>query len=178
MCPIRLQPPTFVSLLWGVLFLVATPLTALAQGTERLGDFGDWSAFRFYEDGKPACYMASQPKKSAGKYTQRGEIYALVTHRPAESRRDEVSFVAGYDFKKDSPVTVQVGNKTTKLFTQGDTAWAADKETDQALVKQMIRGSRMVVKGTSARGTVTTDTYSLKGFTKAHNSVDKACPAQ
>ena len=149
---------------------------AQAQGTERLGDFGDWSSFRFMEDGNPACYMASQPKKSEGQYKQRGEIYALVTHRPSEDRRNEVSFVAGYTFKKDSSVSVKIGSKTTKLFTQADTAWAADKETDEGLVKQMVRGNRMVVKGTSTRGTLTTDTYSLKGFTKAHQAIDKACP--
>ena len=31
------------------------------------------------------------------------------------------------------------------------------------------------VEGVSSRGTLTTDTYSLSGFTKAHNAIDKAC---
>ena len=34
----------------------------------------------------------------------------------------------------------------------------------------------MVVKGTSSRGTVTTDTYSLRGFTAAYDAISGACP--
>ena len=33
----------------------------------------------------------------------------------------------------------------------------------------------MVVKGTSSRDTLTTDTYSLIGFTKAYRAIGKAC---
>ena len=163
-----------LSLAAGAVALFLTgPLSA--QGIERLGDFGDWSAFKFFEDGNPACYMASQPIKDEGDYDNRGDIYALVTHRPAEDRRDEVSFVAGYDFKSDSTVEVTIGSLKKNLFTQGDSAWAADKETDGELVQSMIRGSRMIVKGTSSRGTATTDTYSLSGFTKAHRAIGEAC---
>ena len=154
--------------------LAAAPVAA--QGVERLGDFGDWSAFRFKENGKNACYIASQPTKQEGKYSKRGEIYALVTHRPAEGRRDEVSFVAGYSYKPDSAVEVKIGTASQKLFTQEDSAWAVDKDTDVALVKSMIRGNNMVVQGTSSRGTLTTDTYSLKGFTAAYKAIGAACP--
>ena len=148
---------------------------AVAQGIERVGDFSDWSAFQFSEDGSAACYMASQPKNSEGNYKRRGDIYAIVTHRPGENRRDEVSIIAGYTFKKDSSVEVSIGSKKFQLFTQDDGAWAPDKESDKALVQAMIKGATMVVKGTSSRGTLTTDTYSLRGFTKAYQAINKAC---
>lgn len=149
---------------------------ALAQeGIERLGDFGAWSAFSFSENGKKACYMASQPTKDEGDYSKRGDIFAIVTHRPAEDRKDEVSIVAGYTFEKDSSVAVSIDGKRYKFFTQGDGAWAPDSKTDAELVQRMIKGSRMVVKGTSSRGTGTTDTYSLKGFTKAYRTISEAC---
>ena len=148
---------------------------SLAQGVKRLGDYSAWSAFQFTEKGKPACYIASQPKKSEGKYKKRGDIYAIVTHRPAEKRRDEVSILAGYTYEKDSRVEVTIGKETFKLFTQDDGAWAPDPERDKKLVKAMIKGSSMVAVGTSARGTKTKDTYSLSGFTKAYKAIDKAC---
>lgn len=148
---------------------------AQAQGIERLGDFGDWSAFRFEDSGKTACYMASQPKKDEGKYQKRGDIYAIVTHRPAEKRQDEVSFVAGYRYEKDSTIEVTIGNKTFSLFTQNDGAWAPDEKTDKSMVVAMKKGNSMVVKGTSSRGTKTTDTYSLKGFSKTYKAIGKAC---
>ena len=38
-----------------------------------------------------------------------------------------------------------------------------------------IRGRQALVKGQPAKGAATTDTYSLIGFTKALNEIDKAC---
>lgn len=156
-----------------ILFLTAG---AWAQSVERLGDFGDWSAFRFSENGNKACYMASRPTKDAGDYSERGDIYALVTHRPAENRRDEVSFIIGYKFKPDSFVDVSVGSDTFRLFTKEDGAWTANADEDKRLVQTMIKGNSMIVKGTSWRGTATTDTYSLKGFTAAYKKISETCP--
>jgi hypothetical protein len=34
----------------------------------------------------------------------------------------------------------------------------------------------MIIKGTSARNTLTTDTYSLKGSSNALTRIDSACP--
>ncbi len=166
--------------------LIAGSLTALlgamallpaaqAQGIKRVGDFGDWSAFQFSEEGGSACYMSSEPTKATGDYKKRGDVFAIVTHRPAEKRIGEVSIIAGYAYKKDSAVKIAIGGRTFELFTQEDGAWALDAAADKELVQAMRKGSRMVVKGISARGTVTTDTYSLKGFTKAYNAIGKAC---
>ncbi|MCG8557168.1 MAG: invasion associated locus B family protein [Proteobacteria bacterium] len=153
--------------------LLAGP--AAAQAIERLSDHRDWSAFRYKQDGETVCYMASSPKKAEGDYTSRGDVFALVTHRPASNRVGEVSIVAGYTYKADSTVRVKIGARTWDLFTEGGNAWALTTEEDKAIVKAMRAGSSMVVKGTSSRGTLTTDTYSLLGFTKAHSAITKAC---
>ena len=164
-----------------VVCLVTVLVSALAaqpsraQGIERIGDYGDWSAFQFSEDGNLACYMSSEPKKAKGKYKKRGDVFAIVTHRPAEKRFGEVSFIAGYSYQKDSWVEVKIGKQTFQLFTQDDGAWAPDAETDKKLVRAMRKGRTMVVTGTSTRGTLTTDTYSLSGFTKASRAIAKAC---
>lgn len=149
--------------------------SALAQDIQRLGDFGDWSAFKYEESGAPVCYMASQPKKDEGNYQRRGDIYAQVSHRPNENRRDEVSFVAGYQHQENSWVNVSVGGQKMRFFTQGDGAWAPDGDTDKRLVEAMIKGRTLIVEGTSSRGTATKDTYSLIGFTKAYETISQAC---
>lgn len=154
--------------------LVALPV-AQAQGIKTVGIYGDWSAFQFSEDGNPACYMSSEPTEATGDYKQRGEVFAIITHRPAEKRIGEVSIIAGYTYQKDSAVEVAIDKQGFKLFTQDDGAWAPDAATDKKLVRAMKKGNRMVVKGTSSRGTLTTDTYSLKGFTKAYGAIGKAC---
>lgn len=153
--------------------LVSAP--ALAEDPKSIGEFTDWEAVTFKEGDNLGCYMTSDPKKSLGNYTERGKVYALVTHRPAANTIDVVTLVAGYDFKAESEVTVQIGDQKFSLFTDKNSAWARDETSDKALVKAMAKGSTMVVKGRSERGTLTTDTYSLKGFQKAYAAINAAC---
>jgi len=144
-----------------------------------IGRFGDWTA---YEDGSGAnkiCYMGSSPQKSQGNYTRRGSIFFLVSHRPGDKVRGEVALETGYPFKKGSDATAVIDGKTTfKLFTQGESAWNSGAGADRKMVAAMKKGGRMVVKGRSQRGTLTTDTYSLKGFTAAFDAISRACPAK
>ena len=90
---------------------LTVPTLGWAQQIEKLGQFTDWSAYRYSHNGKPACFMASQPKKAEGNYTRRGQIHYLVSHRTADEVRDENSFVAGYTFQADSRVAITIGNK-------------------------------------------------------------------
>lgn len=148
---------------------------AQASEPKLLSTHGDWAVYTFVEGGGKVCYMASQPKKAEGNYTKRGDIFAFITNRPAEKTKNVFSYVTGYTYKSGKPVKVMVNGKTFELFTQKDMAWARDASTDQALSDAIRRGSKLVVKGTSSRGTDTTDTYSLKGSSGAHDAMSKAC---
>jgi hypothetical protein len=160
-----------VALLLAVLFA----RSALGQEVKPIGSFEKWNAFSYAEQGKPVCYAASQPTGSKGNYAKRGEVFALVTHRPSAKATDVVSLVAGYDYKPGSEVEVTIGKDKFKLFTEGERAWARDAGTDKALVQAMSKSASMEVKGISARGTETTDTFSLEGFLKAHQAIGQAC---
>ena len=142
---------------------------------ESLGVHGDWSVFKTAESNGNVCYIGAEPEKAEGNYDKRGEVYLLVTQRPGVKELDVVSVRAGYQYRKGSDVSVVIGGASFALFTSEGHAWARDPETDKALVKAMKRGSKMVIKGTSWRGTETTDTYSLKGFTAAYNASRNAC---
>ena len=142
---------------------------------EYLGTHRDWHAFSFIENGNRVCYIASRPTQDEGDYQRRGDIFLLITHRPAENSRDVVSFITGYTFQPDSEVEVTIGNQQFRLFTSNDTAWAYDADDDRRLVQAMISGTTMVVRGTSNRGTRTTDTYSLLGFTAARGQINDLC---
>ncbi len=141
-----------------------------------LGTFGDWSAYSFIENEKNVCYILSSPKKAVGNYKKRGEIFALVTHRPAEKSFDVFSVMSGYDYKDDSTVTVMIDKQKFVLFSHNDSAWAPDAATDQRISKAMRKGKSMVVTGASSKGTSTTDTYGLKGTGAAFDMIGKACP--
>ncbi|MGD1878119.1 MAG: invasion associated locus B family protein [Kiloniellaceae bacterium] len=177
--PLRKASPLHPALF--LLPLLAAGLCALALGSaqaqsiERLGDFSDWSAFKYEESGNLICFMASAPAKAEGTYSKRGKIHAMVTHRPGEKRADEVSIQAGYPYQENTQVEVQIGTLKVRLFTQDESAWTVDKDTDKKLVQAMIKGSTMIVQGTSARGNNTKDTYSLSGFTRAYQASSQAC---
>jgi len=154
--------------------LTAATLPAAAQAPKLIGVFDDWEAYTAAEDGKKICYMGSEPKKQEGDFKQRGRVVLLVTHRPSDKEKGVVSVTTGYTYKKDSKANAKVGDKGFDLFTDGGFAFAeAGKDAD--LVAAMIKGADLVVKGTSSRGTLTTDTYSLKGFTAAWKAIGQAC---
>ena len=140
-----------------------------------IGEFDDWIAYVYMEGNNKVCYMVSKPKKEEGNYTKRGDVFALVTHRPAENSKNVFSFVAGYPFKQGSEVTVTAGNQNFKLFTQNETAWAPDEATDNRLTSAIRSGNTLVVKGISARDTATTDTFGLKGSSSAYSAISKEC---
>lgn len=147
-----------------------------ADSVSNLGTFGDWTAYVYKgEDGK-VCYMASEPEKSVGKYKKRDDIFLMVTHRPAEHSFDVVNTIAGYTYKKGSTPSLTIDKKkAVNLAVNKDSAWAKDAQTDKKLVASMKGGSQAVLKGTSVRGTATTDTFSLKGFSKAYRAISEAC---
>ena len=156
-------------------FMVSTSLAWSAERKE-LGIFGDWTAYKMTENGSPVCYMVSMPTKSTGKYKRRGDIFLIVSHRPKSKSFNVLSMTAGYNYKKDSQATIQIDKKEkVTLFTQEDSAWAQTSKEDNQLYRMMKAGNKAVVIGKSSLGNITTDTFSLKGFTKAANAIDKAC---
>ncbi len=163
--------------LFALIFSVVAGFGSYAEASKPslLGTFGDWRAYSFTENGNKVCYMAAEPKTKVGNYTSRGDVFALITHRPAEKTRDVFSYITGYPYKSGGEVTIEANGRNYKLFTQNETAWAADAAADRALVNAIKAGSNMVVKGVSQRGTLTTDTFSLNGSSKAYNTISKAC---
>lgn len=160
----------------GVLFAVCLPFAALAA-EKSLGEFKDWQAYTLPEGGKTVCVVWGKPQKLEGKYKKRGDVRIFIAHRAwAKPKRvNETSFEAGYGFKSGSAATVSIDGKKFDLFTNGDTAWNRAPKDDAAMVRAMRVGKQMVVRGVSSRGTKTVDTYSLFGFTAAHNAINRAC---
>ena len=143
--------------------------------TKRLGTFQRWDAYEYLKGGTKLCYVHSQPQKKEPATVKRGEIYILVTHKPKEHIRNEVSIYFGYPLKESLPAEAVIDGNTIDMFTHEEAAWAADTATDQKLVLALQKGRTLVVKGVSTRGTHTTDTYDLTGFTNALHAIDKAC---
>ena len=165
--------PVFLCLL---LALAAAP--SVAQEVKRVGDFQAWSAYVAQEGEGQVCFIASKPLKSEGNYTRRGTVVAMVTRRPGRVANDEVSIQAGYTYKAGEMVKVDVdGDKVFEMVTKDEFAWLprSDGELDKALIDAMVSGLNMTVRGFSSRDTLTTDTFSLRGFTAAYRAMRDAC---
>lgn len=154
--------------------MTATLLIAEAAGAQQLYQTsGDWRVFTYGNGKDKQCYVASVPVKKTGNYSARGEPFVMVTHRGAAG--DEVSVSSGYPYKAGSKTSLTIDSRRYNLFTKDDRAWAYDAKQDQNLVAAMMKGSQMVVKGTSQKGTYSSDSYSLTGFTVAVQKMKALC---
>src|SRR5690606_1662108 len=126
---------------------------AAAQEVQYIATHRDWHAFQYTENGNRVCYVASKPTRSEPTDVRHGDVFVLVTHRPAENSRNVVSVMVGYSYRPGSEVQATIGGTTFPLFTEQNTAWSRDAASDEALVAAMRAGATMTVKATSARGT-------------------------
>ncbi len=154
-------------------FLVAAP--AVAQGQSKpVAQFGDWSVY--VSTGSPkVCYAISQPKTRAPSGLTRDPAYFFISTRPSEKVKDEVSITVGYPMRANSEATVKVGSLNLQLYTKDRGAWVRNVSDESRLVAAMRNGKDLVFSGTSGRGNVTTDTYSLNGISAALDRVAREC---
>ena len=170
-----------IALLAGILTGAIGFGTAGAQTQQRVDAKKDWSIFQAGDGAQKVCWIVSQPTKTAalrnGKSVSvnRGDIYLMVSIRPADGVTNEISYLSGYPFKKGSEVKASVGKNGFTLFTEGENAWAPSGEDDAVLIAAFRKGSRAKVEGVSSRGTKTIDTFSLSGFTAALEAAVALC---
>lgn len=155
--------------------LLGAMSSAAAQSTTALGQFNRWTAYTYLAGGAKVCYAVSQPTETQPQGVNRDPVYVFVTNRPKEGVRHEVSIITGYPYREGSETQVKIGSDTFVMFTKDDGAWVRNAAEESRLIGAMKAGSDMVVTGTSRRGTVTTDTYSLSGVTAALNKIDAEC---
>ena len=157
----------------------ANAATAQEESDNRVAANTDWSVF--VESDPNECWAVSAPKETVNSRdgntvdVRRGDIRLIVFYRPSQDVNGQVMFTGGYPFADDSTVTMQVGDTTFQMFTEGETAWPATAEDDVKFVAAMKRGSNAVLTGRSGRGTQTQDTFSLLGFTAAVDEAANRC---
>jgi hypothetical protein len=142
-----------------------------------LGQYGEWGAYSASPGGKKVCFAIAKPNSSqtVPPGRPRDPAYAFVSSRPSEKVKDEVSIIIGYTFKPATEATAEIGATKFAMYTQGDGAWIKNAADEARLVEAMRKGSDLVVKGVSGRGTQSTDTFSLKGLGQALDRAAQEC---
>jgi hypothetical protein len=142
-----------------------------------LGQYGDWGAYAASPGGSKVCFALAKPKTTkiepAGR--KRDPSYIFVSTRPADNVKNEVSVIIGYPFKTSSDATAEVGTAKFAMYTQNDGAWIKNVAEEARMVDAMRKGADLTVKGTSGRGTASTDQYSLKGLAQALDKIEQEC---
>ncbi|MBR0711370.1 MULTISPECIES: invasion associated locus B family protein [Bradyrhizobium] len=155
------------------------PAAAVAGGAEPtlIGQFGTWGAYSATPNGKKVCFALAKPSSSKTNPPNRPRdpAYAFVSTRPAEKVNNEVSVMIGYALKPGSESTVEVGGAAFAMYTQGDGLWIKNAAEEERMVEAMRKSADLVVKGVSAKGTETTDTFSLKGLAQALDKIAQDC---
>jgi hypothetical protein len=151
------------------------PVAAGAAEPTSLGTFNAWTAWQGTDASGVICYISAQPSDSQPAGANRDPIHFLIIHRKGLGTKNEVQTLIGYPFNANPNASAAVDGKAYPMVTEGAAAWLASAGDEGGFVTAMKAGTSLVVKGTSQRGTKTTDTYSLKGVTAAMTAIDKAC---
>jgi hypothetical protein len=158
---------------------VAKPPPSVTGGAEPtlIGQFGTWGAYTATPNGKKVCFALAKPatSKTNPPNRPRDPAYAFVSTRPAEKVFNEVSVMIGYTVKPGSESTLQVGGASYAMYTQGDGLWIKNAAEEGRMVEAMRHSADVVVKGVSAKGTETVDTFSLKGLSQALDRIAQDC---
>ena len=152
---------------------------AAAGGTEPtlIGQFGTWGAYTATPNGKKVCFALAKPSSSKTNPPNRPRdpAYAFVSTRPAEKVVNEVSIMIGYALKPGSESSLEVGGASYSMYTQGDGLWIKNAAEEERMVDAMRKAADVTVKGVSAKGTETSDTFSLKGLSQALDKLAQDC---
>jgi len=146
-----------------------------AEEIKKIGKYKDWQAMVVTSDSGKICFAQSLPVLQGPKSNNKRDAKLFVSFWPAEKSKNEISVTAGYEFNSNS-VTAQSGKNKFKFdIKEQGFAWIADTKVEAKMIKKMKKGSRIMITGYNQKGSQTIDHYSLLGFTKAYNTVKKAC---
>src|SRR5437016_5817778 len=155
------------------------PPPAVTGGTEPtlIGQFGTWGAYSATPNGKRVCFALAKPtsSKTNPPNRPRDPAYAFISTRPTEKVVNEVSIMIGYALKPGSESSLEVGGSSYAMYTQGDGLWIKNAAEEDRMVDAMRKSADVTVKGMSAKGTETTDIFSMKGLSQALDRLAQDC---
>ena len=121
------------------------------------------------------CYIGTYPNKTdLPKEKKRGDNYILV-YKIIGSDENIIQIEAGYNYNLSKKIKVRIDNANYDFYSTEDSSETAWTNDDSKVIYAMKKGLELILTGESTRGTITNDTYSLKGFTNAINQLNKDC---
>ncbi len=144
---------------------------AAAPVPKPIGAFEEWQAATYDEGGQTVCYAFTKARGSSQKISGRGEVILTVTQRV--SMRDAVSISAGFEYAANASVDVQSDKGKFEFFTAKRSAFARD---GRAVIAALAASKLVTARSPHPQKKDVTDTFAVKGFSKAYDAINKACP--
>jgi hypothetical protein len=161
----------------------AAPAAQPAAAVPRLlGTFDGWRAFEAEPNNAKICYVMAAPLRSESRpaNAQRGEISLVIAHHRNPVRNDEFTMNLGSPARDSGEI--EIGRTKVPLSTlaqaNSSSLWSRPADGDRQIVGALRTApatGTAIVRGTSARGTETADTFALAGFQRALAEIDRAC---
>ena len=160
---------------------LAMALPAAAEPANLLGVFGNWTAYSAGSGSSLTCFALSKPRATRPATAKRGPIYLMVSVWPSRKIKGETQIVYGYQGNEKGAAALGVGGDKFTFFIRNNSgkegsAWLQQLGDNDKLITSLQEHVSAVASGVSARGTKTSDTYSLSGFKDALDKANAACP--
>jgi hypothetical protein len=84
-----------------------------------------------------------------------------------------VAISAGFEYAANAAVPVEIDKDKFEFYTAKRSAFARD---GRQIAVEMAKSNRLVAHSPHPQKNTVTDTFSLSGFTKAYEAINKACP--
>jgi hypothetical protein len=163
----------------------AAPAQPPASAAPRqLGNYDGWLAAEAGTGAARVCYVIGRPVKVESKPAgaRRADPTLSVAHYPGVNKANELTWFAGYPLRDGGALEIEIGRVKVPLSNLdqpgSDRAWTREDAANKTAIDAMRSAAPRAVatvRGISARGTETTDTYNLTGFARALADIDRAC---
>jgi invasion protein IalB len=105
-----------------------------------------------------------------------------AAEKPASKPNAKKSDAKKSDAKLKTPVfpgpVASVEDASFEMLPKGGNLWVKNAARESALIAEMRKGTKLVIKAASLRGHESIDTYSLAGFAQAMERLQKECPGK
>jgi invasion protein IalB len=105
-----------------------------------------------------------------------------AAEKPASKPNAKKSDAKKSDAKLKTPVfpgpVASVEDASFEMLPKGGNLWVKNAARESALIAEMRKGTKLVIKADSLRGHESIDTYSLAGFAQAMERLQKECPGK
>ncbi len=149
----------------------AKPPASAIPAPRPIGAFEDWQAATYDEAGQTVCYAFTKARSSTPRIPGRGEAILTVTQRVL--MRDAVSLSAGFEYAANAGVSVQSDKAKFEFYTAKRSAFARD---GHAVIAALATSRQVTVKSPHPQKKEVVDSFSVRGFAKAYEAINKACP--